>query len=96
MVEDLLVLDWRDDAAHMINRSLHPEKIVYAPQVKSVMNQLSALEGEAREAYVEQQRCIVLDTLNVPDQTTPNPASLIMLPFSVHQKIQRLGDEAPR
>ena len=65
LVEDLLVHDWKDNAAYMIHRSLHPDKIAYAPQVKSLIRQLSTLEGGAREAYIEQQRRMVQDTLNV-------------------------------
>lgn len=73
LVEDLLVHDWKDNAAHMTHRSLHLEKIAYAPQVRTVIKQLSTLEGEAREAYMEQQRRMVLDTFDVQNQiTSPN------------------------
>ena len=68
LVEDLLVHDWKDNTAYMASRSSNPDKIAYSPQVKTVMNQLSTLEGEAREAYIEQQRRMVQDTLNVPDR----------------------------
>lgn len=96
LVEDLLVHDWKDNATHMIHRSARPEKIGYIPQVKSVMNQLSVLEGEAREAYMERQRRMVLETLDVQSQTiTFGCVPLIVLPLLVYQKIQRLGDEAP-
>jgi len=67
LVEDLLVHDWKDNAIYMVQRSLNLDKIAYAPQVKAVMNELSTLEGESREAYVEQQRRMVQDTLNVPN-----------------------------
>ena len=50
----------------MVSRSFNPDKIAYGPQVKAVVNQLSMLEGEALEAYVEQQRRMVQDTLDVP------------------------------
>lgn len=69
LVEDLLVHDWANNAMYMTHRSTNPDKIVYAPQVKAVMNQLSTLEGEALEAYIEQQRRMVQDTLNVLDQS---------------------------
>lgn len=96
LVEDLLVPHWKDVATHMLKRFFHREKIAYIPQIKSVMNRLSVLEGEAREAYMRQQRRIVLDTLNVPNQIIPfNLVSLIGLRFSVCQKIQCLGGEAP-
>jgi len=65
LVEDLLVHDWQDNATYMVSRSSNPDKIAYGPQVKAVVNQLSTLKGEAREAYVEQQRRMVQDTLNV-------------------------------
>ena len=68
LVEDLLVHDWSNNAAYMVHRSINPDKIVYGPQVKAVMNQLSTLEGEALEVYVEQQRRMVQDTLNVLDR----------------------------
>ena len=65
LVEDLLVHDWEDNAKYIVQRSSHAEKIAYAPQVKSVINQLSTLQGEAREAYVRQQRCMVEETFDV-------------------------------
>jgi hypothetical protein len=69
--EDLLVHDWKDNATYMASRSLNPDKIAYGPQVKAVANQLSTLEGEARGAYVEQQRRMVQDTLDVSIPTPP-------------------------
>lgn len=88
LVEDLLVLDWDDNATHINHRSSRTDKIAYAPQVKSVMDRLSTLEGGAREAYVAQQRSMVLDTLNVPNKTTSSDRPpLTVLRFSVYQKI---------
>lgn len=49
---------------------MNPDKIVYAPQIETVMRQLSTLEGEARKAYVEQQKRMVQDSLNVLGQFT--------------------------
>lgn len=65
LVEDLLVHGWGDNARYMVHRSSHSDKIAYAPQVKCVIHQLSMLEGEAREAYIKQQRHMVQDTLDV-------------------------------
>lgn len=59
----------------MLYRSLNPDKIVYAPQIETVMRQLSTLEDEAREAYVEQQRRMVQDSLDVLGQFTSFLAS---------------------
>lgn len=67
LVEDLLVHDWGDNATYMAHRPFHPDKIVYAPQVKAIISQLFMLEGEAREAFVKQQRRMVEDTLGVLD-----------------------------
>jgi len=96
LVEDLLVHDWANNATYMIHRSINPDKIVYAPQVKAVVNQLSTLEGEALEVYVEQQRRMVQDTLDVLDRV---PFFMVLwltvLPSAVHQEIQHLGNEAP-
>ena len=55
----------------MLHRSIRPDKIAYVPQVKSVMTQLSILEGDVREAYVERQRRMVQDTLDVINQIPP-------------------------
>jgi len=68
LVDDFLVHDCKDNATYMAQRSSNPDKIAYAPQVKTVTAQLSMLEGEAREAYIEQQRRMVQETLNVLNQ----------------------------
>lgn len=70
LVEDLLVHDWVNNDAYMIYRTINPDKIVYAPQIETVMRQLSTLEGEALEAYTKQQRHMVQDSLNVLGQIT--------------------------
>lgn len=70
LVEDLLVHDWANNDAYMIYRTINPDKIVYAPQIETVMRQLSALEGESLEAYTKQQRRMVQDSLNVLGQIT--------------------------
>ena len=67
LVEDLLVHNWKDEAAYMASRSSNPDKIAYGPQIEAVMYRLSTLEGEALEAYVKQQRRMVQDTFNVPN-----------------------------
>ena len=67
LVEDRSVHGWKDNRTYMTSRPSNP-KTVYSPQVKAVMNRLSTLEGKAREAYVEQQRRMVQDTLDVPNQ----------------------------
>jgi len=88
LVEDLLVHDWKNNITYMAHRSTNPDKIVYAPQVKAVVNQLSTLEGEALEAYVEQQRRMVQDTLNVLDRVSSFMTWwLTVSPFAVHQEI---------
>ena len=60
--------DWKDNTTYVDHRFSNPDKIAYTPQVKTVMNQLSILEGGAREGYVEQQRRMVQATLDVPNQ----------------------------
>ena len=66
--EDHLVQDRMDNPPHMAPHPPNPGETVYGPQIKVVINQLLTLQGEAREAYVEQQRRTVQDTLNVSDQ----------------------------
>jgi hypothetical protein len=88
LVEDLLVHDWTDNAAYMAHRSEKPDKIVYAPQFKVVLNKLFTLSGEALETYMEQQRRMVQDTLNVLDRVPSLMAwRLTLSPSVVHPEI---------
>jgi len=88
LVDGLVVHDWKGNATYIARRSANIAKIAYVPQVKAIMNQLSTLEGEAREAYVEQQRRRTQDTLNVVDRVLSLMLWwLTVLPFSVRQEI---------
>lgn len=71
----------------MAARSLNPDKIAYGPQVKTVVKQLSTLKGEALEAYVEQQRRMVQDTLNVTNHISFTNQSLTVVARSLSEDI---------
>lgn len=87
LVEDLLVHDWKDNATYMVHRSIRPDKIAYVPQVKSVMNRLSTLEGDDREAYIERQRRMVRDTLDFIRRYNA---------WEMKRQAERLSEEARR